>query len=186
MDRGLGLGSLGRAFAGEWRHPDPATSTAIRSAVQWSRAHRPGVPVARQHPTGPHHRGTGAAPRPAARVHSRSPGGSARASCASAKGTRGGLSSIGRALDCGSRGYGFEPRRPPHRPARSSGMERHPAALSGTEIAAAIAAVTVPITGRDDRTRVPTVEGIARPVNRDRPNSRSGASTRSDLLGSEQ
>src|SRR6185503_8579073 len=26
----------------------------------------------------------------------------------------GGLSSIGRALDCGSRGYGFKPRRPPH------------------------------------------------------------------------
>ncbi len=29
---------------------------------------------------------------------------------------RGGLSSTGRALDCGSRGYGFEPRRPPHPP----------------------------------------------------------------------
>ena len=31
-----------------------------------------------------------------------------------AGGRRGGLSSIGRALDCGSRGYGFDPRRPPH------------------------------------------------------------------------
>ena len=32
---------------------------------------------------------------------------------------RGGLSSTGRALDCGSRGYGFEPRRPPQHPALS-------------------------------------------------------------------
>ena len=29
---------------------------------------------------------------------------------------RGGLSSTGRASDCGSEGYGFKPRRPPHRP----------------------------------------------------------------------
>ncbi len=48
---------------------------------------------------------------------------------------RGGLSSIGRASDCGSEGYGFKPRRPPHHSARTTGMERRSAAGSGTEIA---------------------------------------------------
>jgi hypothetical protein len=36
----------------------------------------------------------------------------------------GGLSSIGRASDCGSEGYGFKPRRPPHPPTLASGLSR--------------------------------------------------------------
>ncbi len=38
---------------------------------------------------------------------------------ATTRGVRGGLSSIGRASDCGSEGYGFKPRRPPHLHARA-------------------------------------------------------------------
>jgi hypothetical protein len=37
---------------------------------------------------------------------------------------RGGLSSTGRALDCGSRGYGFEPRRPPQTSRHETGAGR--------------------------------------------------------------
>ena len=43
--------------------------------------------------------------------------------------TCGGLSSTGRASDCGSEGYGFKPRRPPHLPVQTAapdGTERHP------------------------------------------------------------
>jgi hypothetical protein len=43
--------------------------------------------------------------------------------------------------DCGSEGYGFEPRRPPHLPARMTGTQRHQAAWSGIKIAAQIATV---------------------------------------------
>ncbi len=38
--------------------------------------------------------------------------------------SRGGLSSTGRAADCGSAGYGFDPHRPPHPPPRST-LLRH-------------------------------------------------------------
>ena len=50
--------------------------------------------------------------------HARRPG------RASACGDLGGLSSIGRASDCGSEGYGFKPGRPPHLPARRPARSR--------------------------------------------------------------
>ncbi len=63
--------------------------------------------------------GCGPVARPP-RVHSRGAGtmpATTRSSARHAPCPRGGLSSIGRASDCGSEGYGFKPRRPPHRPA---------------------------------------------------------------------
>jgi hypothetical protein len=63
---------------------------------------------------------------------------------------RGGLSSIGRASDCGSEGYGFKPRRPPHHPALMTGVERRWAAPGGTDLAAETAAETVDPTATDE------------------------------------
>ncbi len=59
-----------------------------------------------------------------------SPTGSSTAAPVDTSAARGGLSSIGRASDCGSEGYGFNPRRPPQLPHTD---DRHGAAWGGAE-----------------------------------------------------
>jgi hypothetical protein len=48
-----------------------------------------------------------------------------RSRCGRLRGARGGLSSIGRASECGSEGYGFETRRPPQLPLSTGSVPAH-------------------------------------------------------------
>ena len=63
----------------------------------------------------------------------------------------GGLSSIGRASDCGSEGYGFKPRRPPHQSERESGPRCDPGATSFERCTPSVPPEPSPTGGRSPR-----------------------------------
>ncbi len=137
--RDIGLGSLGSGVSepGHRLATDPAASWCLHPPRNGPDRDRHGVPVSDPNRTLPHRAALVHVPAWVLRLQT-VPGRCvrtiasgtlrwplARRARGRGRASHGGLSSIGRALDCGSRGYGFEPRRPPHSPARPSGMERH-------------------------------------------------------------